>query len=88
MQIHPVGGNDADDKFENIMSETKYILRDTFNDRIISTHRTIEAAVKAEIRHAKAVKRANGKSSYIPTQIIADDGSDISELVWMAQGHI
>ncbi len=46
-----------------------YVLFDTFNSKPISRHRTIKAAVKADIRFQRAVKRANGKSSYIPTQI-------------------
>jgi hypothetical protein len=66
-------------KIENIMS--KYFLRDLFNDRIISAHRTIAAAVRAQIRHASAVRKANGQSSYLPTSIQASDGSDISEQV-------
>lgn len=63
------------------MSETKYILRDTFNDRIISTHRTIEAAVRRQVKFAAAVQKANGGNSYLPTRIEASDGSDISERV-------
>jgi len=41
--------------------------------------RTVKAAVKADKAHSKAVKRANGQSSYIPTSITAEDGRDISE---------
>ena len=55
------------------------ILTDTFNGCTISRHRTVKAAVKADKAHNKAVKRANGQSSYIPTSITAEDGRDISE---------
>jgi len=47
----------------------KYRIYDTFNDRTISTHRTVEAAVKAEAKFFRAVRRANDQSSYIPTRI-------------------
>ena len=48
----------------------KYTLRDTFNGVTVSNHRSLEAAVAAEIKFGKAVKRANGASSYIPTEIL------------------
>jgi len=48
---------------------SKYSVYDTFNQRTISRHRSLEAAVKAEHRFQRAVKRANGESSYIPTEI-------------------
>lgn len=51
---------------------TKYTLRDTFNGVTISRHRSLEAAVAADIRFGRAVKRANGASSYIPTEIICN----------------
>lgn len=43
-------------------------LIDTFNDRRISSHRSLEAAIKADRAYDRAVKRANGESSYIPTE--------------------
>lgn len=46
-----------------------YELNDTFNKRLISRHRTLDAAVRADIAHGRAVRRANGQSSYIPTSI-------------------
>ena len=45
-------------------------LIDTFNDRLISRHRTLLAAVKADLAYDRAVKRRNGNSSYIPTVIV------------------
>lgn len=51
---------------------SKYTVRDTFNNTNVSNHRSLEAAVAADIKFGRAVKRANGKSSYIPTEILCD----------------
>lgn len=51
------------------MQKDVFSLCDTFNFRVISQHRSIEAAVKASRRHARAVSRANGSNSYIRTSI-------------------
>ena len=51
---------------------TTYTLRDTFNNVTISTHRTLNAAAKADKAHDRAIKRANGPTSYIPTEIMKD----------------
>jgi hypothetical protein len=59
----------------------KIILTDTFNDRIISNHRSIAAAVAARLRHARAVRKRNGGNSYVTYSITAEDGSDITEEV-------
>lgn len=56
----------------------KFILFDTFNDRVISRHRTLINACKAQRRHAVAVRRANGRDSYIPTEIRNADGTQVS----------
>lgn len=45
-------------------------LIDTFNNCVISNHRTLVAAVKASAKHSRAVRKANGSSSYIPNQIV------------------
>jgi len=50
----------------------KYTLHDTFNRTLISRHRTLEAAVRADLAHARAVRRHNGPTSYIPTEIRCD----------------
>lgn len=48
-----------------------YALINTFNgNRVISRHRTIDNAVKADIKFQRAVKRANGRDSYMPTDIV------------------
>lgn len=66
----------------------KIILTDTFNNRKISTHRTVEAAVKAQAKHLQAVKRANGDSSYLTYSIDAEDGSDIRREVENAEERL
>lgn len=48
----------------------KFILKDTFNSRDISSHRTLLAAVKAQAKHSRAVRKSNGASSYIPKKIV------------------
>jgi len=63
-----------------------YALIDTFNGYhyddgqvlggIISRHRTVAAAEKANARHQRAVKRANGRTSYIPTAIVEVEWTD------------
>jgi hypothetical protein len=50
----------------------KFTLHDTFNFRTISAHLSIKAAVRASYRFSRAVKRANGKDSFIPTVILCD----------------
>lgn len=45
-------------------------LFDSFNRRTISRHRTLEAAVVAHRKHARAVRRANGPGAYIPVDFI------------------
>lgn len=51
----------------------KFPLHDTFSDRTVSAHRSIETAVRASYRFSRAVKRANGKDSFIPTVILCDE---------------
>jgi len=36
---------------------------------IVSRHRTLVAAIRAQAAHSRAVKRANGGNSYLPTSI-------------------
>jgi hypothetical protein len=54
-----------------------YAIYDTFNDRIVSRHRTIDAAIKADQRLQRSVKQSNGATSYLPTELrtIDKDGS-------------
>ena len=57
------------------------ILKDTFNQSIISTHRTVAAAVRAQRAHARRVERKNGRGSYISYSISSTTGEDIREEV-------
>lgn len=54
-----------------------YILKDTFNDVVISRHLTARNAVKAQFRHLAAVKRANGKNSYLTYSIKHSSGQNV-----------
>jgi hypothetical protein len=56
---------------------TKYILTDTFNERTLSRHKTIRAAVIAKYKHLRALRRANGVNSYTTYLIDSIDGEDI-----------
>jgi hypothetical protein len=56
----------------------KFTLNDKFNDRTVSAHRSIKTAVRASYRFSGAVRRANGKHSFIPTQILCD-GKPLNE---------
>lgn len=56
-----------------------YSLFDTFNDRVISRHRSIGATAKADLKFCRAVRRANPGGGYIPTTIRMADGSRASE---------
>lgn len=58
-------------------------LIDTFNNTVISKHRTIEAAARAEIKFCRSVKKNNGASSYIPTACVGPDGSRVDEDEWI-----
>ena len=51
---------------------SKFTLRDTFNARNISNHRTLRAALEAERKFLGAVRRYNGPTSYVPTEILCN----------------
>ena len=57
------------------------ILTDTFNKKVLSKHRSVFTAVKAQIKHAKAVKRCNGNTSYVWYSITDESGVDIKDEV-------
>lgn len=54
-----------------------YKLVNTFSKKIISTHRTAGAALKAEAKFQKRFERAhrNSRGSYMPTQV--QDGAGV-----------
>ena len=55
-----------------------FALWDTFNDKAISHHRTIDNVAKASSKHSRWWKR-HGHGSYIPTDIRYEDGSIVSD---------
>ena len=62
----------------------KIILTNTFSNAVISTHRTVDAAVKAQSKHFRAIRRRSS-NSYTTYSITAADGSDIREEVEAAK---
>ena len=58
--------------------KTQYRIYDTFNRKVVSNHRSLRTAVIAQDKFSKAVRRANGQNSYIPTIIETD-----SEGTWI-----
>jgi hypothetical protein len=44
------------------VNSCRYQVVDTFNNALISNHRTLEAAVRAEIRFRRAIRKANNNS--------------------------
>lgn len=64
-------------------SEMNINLIDTFNGNKISSHRTLESAVKKQRRHIAAVKKANGENSYLTYAFRFADGTpvDAEEIV-------
>ena len=58
-----------------------YILENTFRNCIISRHRTLEAAIRAQRRHLAAIQRANGPNSYM-TYDITLNGERIDDDRW------
>ena len=42
-----------------------FALFDTFSNCIVSKHRTLKNAVKAQAKHLRAVQKRYGKSSYL-----------------------
>lgn len=65
----------------------KIKLINTFNNSELSTHRTIEAAVKAQRKHLSAVKRNNGQSSYLTYAFRYSDGTPVNGDEVMAIKH-
>ena len=55
-----------------------YTLTDTFNNYPISRHRTLLAAVRAEGKHLRTIRRANGPNSYLTYEITGPDGKRVN----------
>jgi hypothetical protein len=58
----------------------KFTIRDTFNGRNISSHRTLRAALETNRKFLKSVRKSNGFSSYIPTKILCN-GEPLTEVM-------
>jgi hypothetical protein len=59
-------------------------LIDSFNDVVISRHRTFAAVARAQKQHLAAVRRANGPNSYLTYTCRHADGTSLSEDEWDA----
>ena len=72
------------------MSKMKngYIFRDTFNDCIISNHRTESGAVRSALRWAKQFRKNNCSGSYLPTQLVRiEDGEEVAVLDYQEEAN-
>ena len=58
-------------------------LHDTFNDRLVSRHRTLIAAVRAQRKHLSAVEKRNGKGAYL-TYEFRKNGQPVDQYELMA----
>ncbi len=54
-----------------------FTLTDTFNNRPLSRHRSLVAAVRAKSKHFKAIRRRNGENSYVTYEITGPDGAAV-----------
>jgi hypothetical protein len=55
-----------------------YTLFDTFNEKPLSKHRTILAAVRRARGLNRAVQARHGSASYIPWTVLDREGEDIN----------
>jgi hypothetical protein len=46
-----------------------FCIYDTFNNKIVSQHRTVVAAIKADQKFKRTINRVHGKNSFIPTEL-------------------
>lgn len=56
-------------------------LIDTFNNKVISLHRTTAAAEAASDKLQSATQRANGSGAYLPTVLVEANGLKKGELL-------
>lgn len=64
-----------------------YHLIDLFNRRVLSSHRSHPAAEAAEVKYRRAVQRANGAGSYIPTCISNGRRAVVDDILDRATSH-
>ena len=66
----------------------KIILFDIFNNREISRHRSVSAAVKARNKKSRQIRKTNGQNSYLPMTIFGEEKGeriDISDRVYQEE---
>lgn len=63
----------------------KFILTDTFNQKQLSSHRTVRAALAARHRHSRMVERSHGKGAYLHYSITSSAGRDITDDIMDAE---
>lgn len=49
--------------------KTRYRIYDTFNRRVVSSHKSLRTAVIAADKFGRDVRRYNGENAYIPVRI-------------------
>jgi len=60
-----------------------YKFVDTFNDRVISRHRTERGACAASAKFFRAFRRNNSVGSYLPTEIVhIVDGLPVGTIIY------
>lgn len=57
-----------------------YELHDTFNHKLISSHRTIAAAVAAKRKHLADVKARNGQNSYLTYDVTRKNEEPLTDI--------
>lgn len=62
-----------------LIKSMKIKLIDTFNGTLISTHLSLENAVKAQRKHAKAIERRNGQGSYLTYGFKYENGKSVDQ---------
>lgn len=58
-----------------------YVLVDTFNNVVISRHRTVETAAKGKAKFFRQFYRNNSSSSYLPISLMAEDNDGLLNAV-------
>lgn len=54
-----------------------FTLIDTFNNSIISRHRSLLNAVRAKGKHLRAIRRRCGQNSYLTYEVTGPEGSPV-----------
>jgi hypothetical protein len=60
-------------------------LIDTFNNKVLSLHHTVESAESASAKLQAQVKRSNGNGAYIPTKVCHAEGLKKGEVLTAAE---